>query len=414
MSPIASLRSADREDGIDLAVNDVVSLLLIFSQAWQSNDMWPTEHQTVPLTQSTILKRMDMLGFTERSLVADFIEHGSEWVRDLERTDPFDWRDPEADSAGRGRKKSAAYLRRLINVGDQFQWPEWSEKSVQLAGDLAEYWIDEYESYPRESTVIRTALRIFRPDERIFVRISQQALFDLTPSEVEWQEDHFPLSLSLDRYRGALAWKNTKPIVLVEGSFDCKVIRAAFETQRPDYVDCLSIADFTQGAEGGAGGLRRTLRTLAQLEIPNTIVGLFDNDAAGVEAIDLLGKDQLPPHIGYAVYPDLSLGRSYPTIGPTGSACADINGRALSIEHFLGIDCLAHQDGFTPVEWTGYNRRAGVYQGSVIDKARIQSQFDKKLRRARSGKTNPADDWTGLRELADFVINQVCEVAGRR
>ncbi|MGC4777153.1 hypothetical protein ACLQ2Z_17240 [Micromonospora chalcea] len=391
-------------------MGDLVALLLIFSQAWESGDLWQTGREPMPLMRSTLLKRMDMLGFTEQVAVSDFLAHGNEWVYDLERNDLAD----EDDDEDEGSKKSAAYLQELLNAEKGFRWPAWSDKSARLAEDLATYWIDEYENYPRESTVIRTALRVFRPDERVYFQTSQHALFDLTPGEVEWQEDQFPLPLSLDRYRSSLAWKNTKPIVLVEGSFDCKVIQAAFEVERPDYADCLSIADFSQGAEGGAGGLRRTLRTLAQLEIPNTVVGLFDNDAAGVEAVNLLRKDKMPPHIGYAVYPDMEFARSYPTIGPTGPARADINGRALSIEHFLGLDCLMQGNDFLPVEWTGYNRRVGVYQGSVIDKAQIQSRFENKRKRARLKAPDPSDDWTGLQVLADFVIDRICEIAGRR
>ncbi|RKN55320.1 hypothetical protein D7193_11555 [Micromonospora costi] len=354
---------------------------------------------------------MDMLGFTEQSFISDFLAYGTEWVRDLSRG-LTEWDDPEENYTA---KESARYLKKVLKTGKGFQWPAWSSESARLARDLVLYWVDEYEAYPRESTVIRTALMMFGPSEPVYVSVLQQALFDLTPGEVEWQEDHFPLAPSLDRYRSALAWKNTKPIVLVEGSFDCKAIRAAFEIQRPEYMDCLSIADFSQGAEGGAGGLRRTLRTLAQLEIPNTVVGLFDNDAAGVEAVDLLGKDKLPNNIGYAVYPAMEFARAYPTVGPTGPARVDINGRALSIEHFLGMDCLMQDDGeLFPVEWTGHNRRLGVYQGSVVEKAGIQSRFEKKLKRARSGALEPADDWTSLAVLADFVIQQLCAVAGRR
>ena len=411
MSSIASLHSADREASVDLPVGDLVALLLIFSQAWETGDLWQTGREPVPLMQSTLLKRMDMLGFTEQTAVADFLAYGSEWVHDLDRYDLGDWDDPELDEDG---QKPAAYLRELLEAGTGFRWPAWSDDSARLARELAIYWIDEHEAYPRESTVIRTALRAFRPDEKVYVQISQHALLDLTPGEVEWQEDQFPLPLSLDRYRRSLAWKNTKPIVLVEGSFDCKALRSAFEIERPDYADCLSIADFSQGAEGGAGGLRRTLRTLAQLEIPNTIVGLFDNDAAGTEAVELLRKDRMPSHIGYAVYPDMEFARSHPTIGPTGLALANINGRALSIEHFLGLDCLTRNGDLLPVEWTGYNRRMGVYQGAVTDKATIQSRFEKKLKRARMQTSEPSDDWNGLQVLADFVIDQICEVAGQR
>ena len=61
------------------------------------------------------------------------------------------------------------------------------------------------EAYPTETTVIRTALRVFRPSERLYVSISQQALFDLIPNEVTWEEDQFPEIASLGSYRTRLA-----------------------------------------------------------------------------------------------------------------------------------------------------------------------------------------------------------------
>jgi hypothetical protein len=364
------------------------------------------------LPQSTILRRMDMLGFTEQALANDYQTYGAAWIRDFERPTSFEWGSVEDNTSHEG---SAAYLRNLLASGvDALLYPAWSAEGAQLAEDLTSYWIDEYEAYPSESTVIRTALRAFRPTDKVFAAISQQALFELMPNGIEWLEDEFPKPSSLGGHRTELAWRNTKPIVLLEGTFDSQVIKAAFEVRFPEFADCLSIADFTQGTEGGTGGLRRTLRTLAQLEIPNTILGLFDNDTAGREALDLLGKDDLPINIGYSCYPDLEFACSYPTIGPTGPARSDINRRALSIELFLGSDCLMQNGRFLPVEWTGYNRRILSYQGSIADKAVVQSAFRKKVARARNRKPSPDDDWSSLDRLGQFVIEQISEIASRR
>jgi hypothetical protein len=209
--------------------------------------------------------------------------------------------------------------------------------------------------------------------------------------------------------------RDTKPIVLVEGSFDSKVLNATFELRFPAFADCLSIADFTQGTEGGTGGLRRALRTLAQLEIPNSILGLFDNDAAGREAVGLLAADNLPMNIGFACYPDLEFARFYPTIGPTGLAKSDINGRALSIELFLGADCLTQNDGtLMPIEWTGYNRRIKGYQGAIVNKGAVQDSFRKKVKQALKARSFIKDEWSSLDLLGQFVIQQISDISARR
>ncbi len=413
MSPIASLHSDDSDLSIDLPVSDLVTLLLIFSHAWKADDLWEPNRQPLPMPRSTVSRRMDILGFTEQQLVEDYQTHGRIWLSDLDRSHGPEWDESDEEALDR---EAVEYLRTLLVRGSEaISDSTWSPKTARLAGILCTYWIDEAEAYPTETTVIRTALRVFRPSERLYVSISQQALFDLIPNEVTWEEDQFPEIASLGSYRTRLAWRNTKPIVLVEGSFDSKVLNATFELRFPDFADCLSIADFTQGAEGGTGGLRRALRTLAQLEIPNSILGLFDNDAAGREAVGLLATDNLPMNIGFACYPDLEFARSYPTIGPTGPAKSDINGRALSIELFLGLDCLTQNDGtLMPIEWTGYNRRVRGYQGAIVDKGAVQGTFRKKVKQALKTRSFIKDEWSSLDLLGQFVIQQISDIGARR
>jgi hypothetical protein len=150
------------------------------------------------------------------------------------------------------------------------------------------------------------------------------------------------------------------------------------------------------------------------LEIPNTILGLFDNDAAGHEAIEMLASDKLSSNIGYNTYPNLELARSYPTIGPSGDVNLDINGRAVSIEHYLGLDCLSDDQGLMPVEWTGYIRKVKRYQGSLLLKGEIQKRFDRKVRRAHARTPEPDDDWSSSDQLLSFILGEVSRVANLR
>ena len=50
--------------------------------------------------------------------------------------------------------------------------------------------------------------------------------------------------------------------------------------------------------------------------------------------------------------PDIELANNYPTIGPNGEEYMNINGRACSIELFLGKDVLSEDGKYIPVPLT--------------------------------------------------------------
>jgi hypothetical protein len=75
------------------------------------------------------------------------------------------------------------------------------------------------------------------------------------------------------------------------------------------------------------------------------------------------------------VLPPLKEFEAFPAIGPGGTAPADINGRAASIECYLNL----HADGFPPplVRWTNYKEDVGTYHGALQDKERYtRAYFD--------------------------------------
>lgn len=410
MSPIATICSADTELELDLPVVDPVLLLLIFADAWTIDWTFDPPRQIEPLTVATIQTRMNLLGYTDSDAVEDFRTLGPGWLRYLQHLAE------SSDSSG-SEKRAYRLLDHLLNSGIiDVEFAKWKEESFDLANALTSYWFDraDPDEYPRESTVIRTALSAFQKHEHIYVNMPFEYYFGAMPNEIAWNDNETPSTASLAGYRSSLAWRNTKPILLLEGSFDAQVVQSIFELRFPAFADCISIADFTQGAEGGASGLARTLRTLAQLEVPNTIIGLFDNDAAGNEAVNLLERYNLPSNIGYSTYPDLEFARHYPTVGPTGTAAIDINGKALSVEHFLGADCLTENGEYVPVEWTGLNHKLQVYQGSIMHKRDIQKRFQRKIVSARQGKASSSQDWSGLDILGNFVIDAVLGVSSRR
>ncbi len=62
--------------------------------------------------------------------------------------------------------------------------------------------------------------------------------------------------------------------------------------------------------------------------------------------------------------------------GPPGEHISDINGRAVSIELFLGRHNLSAVDGtLIPVTWNGYVSSVGQYQGEINEKRRVLDLF---------------------------------------
>jgi hypothetical protein len=110
-------------------------------------------------------------------------------------------------------------------------------------------------------------------------------------------------------------------------------------------------------------------------------VALFDNDAAGREALATAQKLRLPRNISPLCLPDIELARAYPTIGPQGAHTVDVNGTAASIELYLGRHNLTDPaGGLLPVRWKAYMDKMGTYQGEVSGKADIQQRFEEDIK----------------------------------
>lgn len=85
---------------------------------------------------------------------------------------------------------------------------------------------------------------------------------------------------------------NAPVLVLMEGSTDAAALSRALELLAPHLVDYLTFTDFhSSNAAGGTGSLVATVRSLAAAGVVNRAVDLFDNDAAGRDAIRALVPD---------------------------------------------------------------------------------------------------------------------------
>lgn len=91
----------------------------------------------------------------------------------------------------------------------------------------------------------------------------------------------------------------------------------------------------------------------------------------------------------------------YPTIGPGGSSVDNINGRACSIEMFLGKDILKKNGEYEPIRWKSYIDKVDAYQGEIISKSGVLKQFEAKVK--RSQKQIVLEEWEGC----DLLLRQI-------
>ena len=74
----------------------------------------------------------------------------------------------------------------------------------------------------------------------------------------------------------------------------------------------------------------------------------------------------LPANMRVAILPYLPDLANFRTMGPTGEAHEDANGRAVAIECFL--DLRFGREEPPAIRWTSYDPAAGQYQGELIQK----------------------------------------------
>lgn len=191
---------------------------------------------------------------------------------------------------------------------------------------------------------------------------------------------------------------NAKIIILTEGSSDAAILQETLSILYPHLAEFYSFFNFDASrAPGGAPQLASVIKAFVAAGISNKIVAMFDNDTAGREAAQVLKRVQLPKNVALLHYPQLERLRTYPTVGPTGTAAFDVNRLAGSIELYLGEDVIASTGLECPVQWRGFSEGMGDYQGEVMNKGALQNAFWKRVSRCRTDPQLVAEtDWTGL------------------
>lgn len=203
-------------------------------------------------------------------------------------------------------------------------------------------------------------------------------------------------------------------IVVTEGKSDARVLRDSLRLLHPALARFFTFIDFeTANARGGTAELVQFVRMFIGCGIRNRILVVFDNDAAGHEALQAVRETDIPPNVFAMTLPALERARTYPTLGPDGPASSDVNGRACALELYLGDDVLIGPDGERlPVRWTGFNDKMRRYQGEITDKRGVQKRFQEKLEAAGSGNSISAlavGDFSGLLTVFDAIFSTVGE-----
>lgn len=198
-------------------------------------------------------------------------------------------------------------------------------------------------------------------------------------------------------------------VVLTEGSSDSQMLTEAIRVTHPHLVGFLRFMDFSGGAEGSAGNLAKLVRSFIGAGIANRAVAIADNDTAAHEALGKLKREGMPDGYRILHYPDLPLLTSYPTLGPQSSepVLMDVNGKAGSLEMYLGRELLTVDGALVPVQWTGYVEGQRSYQGSIAkqQKSRIQDAFREKARVAQQDPVLRAgQDWSGITAIVETIL----------
>lgn len=280
-------------------------------------------------------------------------------------------------------------LRSVFDIVDVGKWDAERKERLKRLPVLAKVMLgdDPYGQVQQFPGDLRAAFRLCleNRDDDLLVRVDAS-------EAVGWsyKEDDKICSEAIESFSAGFVHAE-KTIILTEGSTDTEILKISLESLYPHLKDFYSFIDFSNlKVDGGAPNRVANVKMLAGSGILNRVIALFDNDTAGLEACSILSKVSMPDNIKIVRLPDIEIAKSYPTIGPTGLMNFDINGKACSIEMFLGADVLKDDKGvLLPVVWGGYNAKTKQYQGEVEQKGEIQKKFKQKVRAGITPENSP-------------------------
>lgn len=238
-----------------------------------------------------------------------------------------------------------------------------------------------------------------------------RAILDAFPSEQAVILDYTDLYNSgwCDEYPSEKDYEVPKTIILTEGKFDAEVISKSIDLLYPYMSKFYSFMNFSEyKVQGSTNFLTHYLKAFAASGIQNPVIALYDNDSAGLAELMDLERFHTPDNFRIMHLPDIDLAQNYPTLGPNGKESLNINGRACSIELFLGTDVLSESGELIPVHWRGYNDKTKTYQGEIMQKGIVQSRFFDKCKAVEVSGEVPTEEnknWMEMRFLLHTLFN---------
>ncbi|WP_282153973.1 hypothetical protein [Ruegeria atlantica] len=271
-------------------------------------------------------------------------------------------------------EKSDVELRQEVDAQKGLSFDSWLERAETLGLD---HWVRRgFIEFDLTDMFASLALELqyFNPE---YVWTDLVAYADDFDPELSVHQNLRRLNQFEDEYQEFVRETGTV-LILTEGKSDTEVLSAAIQALYPEYSDLFQFVDFQEfSIQGGASMLTKMVKAFAGVRLNQSILALFDNDAAGLaERNHVDGIKALPTDIKTMVLPEIELARDYPTIGPEGERRMDVNGAASSIEMFLGENALTDRNGqFHPIRWTGWNTQIKRYQGALEHKDDITRRF---------------------------------------
>ncbi len=348
-------------------------------------------------SRQTILRRLDLMGCTE-----DFSKQRFEQWRQIEIQD--------ANDSSFCQEEESQALNALT-------WLEWKKRVPKVLRTQFDHkFADEIDRRMKDN-VDRPWLWFDGYDSLLSMRaiIGAATDFEMVKLDIQplisagWIAGDKKICEKAIRVVSARGQPTGPTLILAEGKSDIEILRRALGRLHPELADFITFLDHSEfQVDGGASFTVKFLKAFAAARIPSNIVAIFDNDTAGRKAYTQAKTLKLPPNMVCLQLPDIELGRSYPTIGPQGEHLCDINGRACSIELYLGRTALSLNGKLSPVRWTGYDAHAGAYQGEVECKVDVQSAF---LKAMRHNSEDSGQDFPEMKLVWEAILEAAVHAA---
>ena len=177
---------------------------------------------------------------------------------------------------------------------------------------------------------------------------------------------------------------------MAEGSSDINIIEKGLKLLYPELAYLYSFFDFGMiNTQGSVDDIPNKLKILISAGFSNRMIVILDNDVAGNKVYNKILDMCLPNNYRIMKLPEIELAFKYPTIDENNFKNEEnVNGRAVSIEFFVGKDILCNNNKFYPVMWKGSQIGIEGCQGELKSKTKIQKSFYKTIKKLNSNNLN--------------------------